>query len=175
MRRIGFDRLLRLRNLWFHLRIRFSGEWSRAQLYQSWLGSFGSCGTEVRITGRPDFGSEPYLLHFGNRVTITDGVRFLTHDGAVALFRDELPGLRMHRPITVGSNVFIGINALILPDVTIGDDCVIGAGAVVTKDVASGTVVGGNPAVPLKTVAEYRAGVMPRTHTTTPSSVDGPK
>lgn len=48
--------------------------------------------------------------------------------------------------ITIGSNVFIGAKALILPGISIGDGAVIGAGSVVTKDVEAWTVIGGNPA-----------------------------
>lgn len=48
--------------------------------------------------------------------------------------------------VIIGSNCFVGQNAIILPDVHIGDDCIVAAGAVVTKDVADGSVVGGVPA-----------------------------
>ena len=47
------------------------------------------------------------------------------------------------RPVTIGSDCWIGVGALILPGVTIGDGCVVGAGAVVTKDVPPHTVVTG--------------------------------
>lgn len=53
------------------------------------------------------------------------------------------------RPIAIGSNVWVGGGALIMPGVTIGDDTIIGAGAVVTRDVPPGTTVVGNPARPL--------------------------
>ncbi len=49
--------------------------------------------------------------------------------------------------LVVGNDVWIGQNALILPQVRrIGDGVVIGAGAVVTKDVPDYAVVAGNPA-----------------------------
>src|SRR4051812_33397208 len=59
-------------------------------------------------------------------------------------------GLELGRPVTIGTNVWIGGGAIILPGVTIGDDAVIGAGSVVTHDVASGLTVLGNPARPRK-------------------------
>ena len=40
-------------------------------------------------------------------------------------------------------NVFIGANAIVLPNVKIGPNAIIGAGAIVTKDVLPGTIVGG--------------------------------
>jgi maltose O-acetyltransferase len=48
--------------------------------------------------------------------------------------------------VKVRSNVFVGINATILPNLTIGDGAIIGGGAVVTKDVDERAVVAGNPA-----------------------------
>ncbi|MBI4982307.1 MAG: N-acetyltransferase [Candidatus Omnitrophica bacterium] len=44
----------------------------------------------------------------------------------------------------------VGANAVILPDINIGFNAVIGAGSVVTKSVASGVLVCGNPARPVK-------------------------
>jgi len=61
------------------------------------------------------FGSEPYLVRLGDHVSITAGVKFISHDGGVWVFRDRFPELDVFGPITVGSNVFIGINALIMP------------------------------------------------------------
>lgn len=50
----------------------------------------------------------------------------------------------------IGNDVWIGSNAIILPNVHIGNGAVIGAGAVVVKDVAPYEVVGGVPAKHLK-------------------------
>lgn len=52
--------------------------------------------------------------------------------------------------ITIGNDVWIGTNAIILPGVAIGDGAIIGAGAVVTKDVPPYAVVGGVPAKVIK-------------------------
>ncbi|GHY28920.1 group 1 glycosyl transferase [Vibrio cholerae] len=48
--------------------------------------------------------------------------------------------------VVIGSDVWIGRNAIILSGVKIGHGAVIGAGSVVTKDVAPFSVVAGNPA-----------------------------
>jgi virginiamycin A acetyltransferase len=48
--------------------------------------------------------------------------------------------------VTIGSDVWLGHGAIILPGVTIGDGAVIGAGAVVTKNVPTYCVAAGNPA-----------------------------
>ena len=52
--------------------------------------------------------------------------------------------------ITVGNDVWIGYEAVILSGVTIGDGAIIGARAVVTKDVPPYTIVGGVPARPIR-------------------------
>jgi acetyltransferase-like isoleucine patch superfamily enzyme len=55
-------------------------------------------------------------------------------------------------PITIGSNVWIGRGAIVLPGVEIGDRAVVGANAVVTRNVAPGAVVAGVPARPISGV-----------------------
>ena len=52
--------------------------------------------------------------------------------------------------IIVGSDVWIGYEAVILSGVTIGDGAIIGARAVVTHDVPPYTIVGGVPAKPIR-------------------------
>lgn len=47
--------------------------------------------------------------------------------------------------VTVGNNVWIGGNTVILPGVTIGDNVVIGAGSVVGKDIPDNMIAVGNP------------------------------
>lgn len=55
-------------------------------------------------------------------------------------------------PISIGKNVFIGCNSLVLKGVTIGDNSVIGAGSVVVKDVPANCVAAGNPAKVIKQI-----------------------
>ena len=47
---------------------------------------------------------------------------------------------------TIGNDVWIGANAIIIQGVKIGNGAVIGAGAIVTKDVGDYEIVAGNPA-----------------------------
>lgn len=54
------------------------------------------------------------------------------------------------RPVIIEDNVWIGINATILPGVRIGYGAIIGANSVVTKDVPAMTVAAGNPAKIIK-------------------------
>ncbi|MBL3563680.1 acyltransferase [Rhodovulum sulfidophilum] len=55
----------------------------------------------------------------------------------------------VRRPVEIGRGVWLGYRAMICPGVRIGDGAIVAMGAVVTRDVASGEVVGGNPAKPL--------------------------
>ena len=49
------------------------------------------------------------------------------------------------KPVQIGSDVWVGGGAIILPGVTIGSRAVIGAGSVVTRDVPEGMFAAGNP------------------------------
>jgi len=48
--------------------------------------------------------------------------------------------------VVIGSDVWVGAHAIILPGVKIGDGAVVAAGAVVTKDIPPNTIFGGIPA-----------------------------
>src|SRR3972149_1934361 len=65
-----------------------------------------------------DYGSEPWLIEIGNQVTITAGVRLITHDASSRLFRNTLPdsspyGNRFGK-IKILDNCFIGVNSIIV-------------------------------------------------------------
>lgn len=90
-------------------------------------------------TNNIDFG-HGFLISIGNNVTISDAT-LLAHDASTKRFI----GYSKIGKITIGNNVFIGWNAIILPNVTIGSNVVIGAGSVINKDVPDNVVVAGNP------------------------------
>lgn len=103
------------------------------------------------------FGTEPYLIKIGNNCTVTEGVRFITHEGSLDMFRKEIPDLNVFDKIDIKDNCFIGMDATLLYGVTIGPNSVVGAGAVVTKDVPPNVVVAGVPARVIATIEEYKA------------------
>lgn len=56
--------------------------------------------------------------------------------------------------VTIGDNVWIGGNTVIMPGVHIGSNTVIGAGSVVTKDIPDWVVAAGNPCRVIKEITE---------------------
>ena len=56
--------------------------------------------------------------------------------------------------ITIGNNVWIGGNTVILPGINIGDNVVIGAGSVVTKDIPAWSFAAGNPCKVIRKITE---------------------
>ena len=103
-----------------------------------------------------------YLLSIGDHVRITNGVRILTHDYAWSAAKGYASDAVMagailgaQSPVTIGSHVFIGMDAVITRGVTIGDHVIIGAGSVVTKDCASNSVYAGNPARRICSMEEF--------------------
>ena len=124
----------------------------------------GSAGDELDI--QPGFHCDNGKnIHVGRRFTANFNVTIL--DGATVTFGDYCmvgPGtlisttghpldgkarrdrIAISRPITIGSDVWVGGNCTILGGVTIGSNVVVAAGAVVTHDIPDNCVVAGVPA-----------------------------
>ena len=58
------------------------------------------------------------------------------------------------KPVEIGSDVWVGGGAIILPGVRIGARAVIGAGSVVTRDVPDGVFAAGNPCRVIRQITE---------------------
>ena len=133
----------------------------RTALLRELLGAVGD-GTDVQPRFNCDYG---YNIRLGRNCFINYNCVFL--DCAPIEIGDELQmapavqlytayhpldrrtraaGLEYAKPIRIGSGVWIGGGAIVLPGVTIGDGAVIGAGSVVTRDVPPNTLALGNPA-----------------------------
>jgi acetyltransferase-like isoleucine patch superfamily enzyme len=95
-------------------------------------------------------------------VTIEDDV-FVGH--GVTFINDKFPratsgngGLQTEAdwvvvPTVVKKGASVGSGSTILCNVTIGENAIVGSGSVVTKDVPPGTIVAGNPAKIIRTIA----------------------
>jgi acetyltransferase-like isoleucine patch superfamily enzyme len=86
----------------------------------------------------------------GEHCRIAANVRFFDSSGhpadPAARLNGAPPAAEDVRPITVGDNVWIGMNSIVFPGVTLGEGCIVSAGSVVLGDVPAWTVVAGNPA-----------------------------
>ncbi|MER2009548.1 MAG: acyltransferase [Psychrobacillus sp.] len=114
-------------------------------------------GDNCEIHGDVIFGSEPYLIKIGNHVRLTHGVKFITHDGAMWVIRNIgwSPNGGKVGPITIGDNVMIGQDTIIMPNIEIGSNVVIGAGSVVTKNIPDNSIYAGIPAKYICTLEDY--------------------
>lgn len=94
-------------------------------------------------------------VSIGSHVNLAQGITVtaLNHNFADTTRRIDEQGITT-KPVTIGDDVWIGANAVILPGVTIGRHCVVAAGAVVTTDVPDNTIVGG---VPAKVIREMKS------------------
>lgn len=97
-------------------------------------------------------------VYIGNHVNLAQGITVtaLNHNFDDKTKRIDEQGITT-KPVTIGDDVWIGANAVILPGVTIGKHCVVAAGAVVTKDVPDNTIVGG---VPAKEIKKSKNGIL---------------
>ncbi len=109
---------------------------------------FCDYGTNIELGERVFFNFNCIVLdvcpvRIGDYTLFGPGVQILTpmHPMDAELRRREEYG----KPIEIGSDVWVGGAALILPGVRIGSRSVIGAGSVVTRDVPADVFAAGNP------------------------------
>ena len=98
------------------------------------------------------------------RVAIGDHVMFangcFVGDAEHRYDDPELPitwqGFSSKGPVTIGDNVWFGVNCVVTGGVSVGERCVVGANSVVTTDLPARHVCAGAPARPLREI-EYRS------------------
>ena len=95
--------------------------------------------------------SHCWLIEIGDNVTMAPRVHVLCHDASTKKF---LNYTKIGR-VTIGNNVFIGAEVVVLPGVTIGNNVIVGANSTVTHDIPDNTVVAGTPAKVICTLEEY--------------------
>jgi len=124
---------------------------------------FGSVGDGVHI-------EKPIRVDYGINTTMGDNIfinfNFVILDCAPVTIGDNVfiaPNVQIYTarhpfdleerrkhigstsPISIGNDVWIGGNCVLLPGVSIGDGCTIGAGSVVTKSIPPNTLAVGSP------------------------------
>lgn len=98
----------------------------------------------------------PWMLTIGNHVHITSGVHILCHDYSWIVgknyYHEVTGGIGK---VTIGNNVFIGTEAIVLMNSEIGDNVIIGAQSVVCGKIPNNCVAVGSPAKPIMSLDEY--------------------
>lgn len=92
-------------------------------------------------------------ITFGNHVFVAPNCGFYTVGHPLNAEERNL-WLEYAHPITVGNNVWIGGNVVVLPGVSIGNNTVIGAGSVVTSSIPDGVLAYGNPCRVVRKIEE---------------------
>lgn len=104
-------------------------------------------------------------VHIGARVRLGPYSRIVDSDFHDAYDREK-PATP--KPVVIEDDVWLGMNAVVLPGVRIGRRSIVGTGAVVTADVPPFTVVGGVPARVLRTLDPSRFPDAPDSPRATP-------
>ena len=102
------------------------------------IGDYTRIGLHNTIIGPVTIGSH---VNLAQGITVTA----LNHNFEDTEKRIDEQGVSTNQ-VTIGDDIWIGANAVILPGVSIGHHSVIAAGAVVTKDVPPHSLVAGVPA-----------------------------
>lgn len=119
---------------------------------------FCDYGTHISV-GKNFFANYNCTIIDVAKVTIGDNCQFAPNVSIYTAGHPLHPEIRntlyeygIH--VTIGNNVWIGGNSVILPGVNIGDNCVIGAGSVVTKDIPPWSLAAGNPCRVIRKITE---------------------
>ena len=100
--------------------------------------------------------TRPWMVQIGRNVQITRGVTVLTHGYDWSVLKGKYGCvLGSCGKVSIGDNVFIGMNAILLKGAAIGDNTVIGAGSVVTGVIPANCVAAGNPARVICSLEDY--------------------
>lgn len=91
-------------------------------------------------------------IYMGDNVLMGPGSKIISANHDLNNFRKHIDT----KPVKIGSNVWIGADAVILPGISVGDNVVIGAGSIVTKDIPSNAIAVGNPCKVIKKKDPYK-------------------
>ena len=114
-------------------------------------------GDEINV-GRNVFINQNCTFYDLGGLDIADDVLIGPNVSIITAGHPLEPALRcsvtIGKPIVIERNVWIAANATIVGGVTIGENSVVAAGSVVTKDIPPNTLVGGNPARFIRSIAD---------------------
>jgi acetyltransferase-like isoleucine patch superfamily enzyme len=136
------------------------GRLTRRFLRETWGGTWARVGDhtyghpEVQEPGATplligkycSIGDHVVLILANHRLDLPTSYPFFSLSAIWPEARSFGPDHEARGPMTIGSDVWIGVGAILLPGVKIGDGAIISAGAVVAGDVPPYAIVGGSPA-----------------------------
>lgn len=96
-------------------------------------------GNNCRINGA--YINAKQFITIGNNCVIASGVSIMDSNGHIVNSLDRTKEHDNPKGITIGNNVWIGMNAIILKGSSIGDNSIIGAGCVVSGTVPPNSIV----------------------------------
>lgn len=143
------------------------------------IGADSFIAAHAYITGAIIMGNDCTVNAFSvirGTITMGNGVRIGAHTSILGFNHSMEPSEPVFKQpltskgITIGDDVWIGSNVVVLDGVTVGSHAVLAAGAVVTKDVPEWTIVGGNPA---RRIKDRRAVASPSVSTDGKDTPDG--
>lgn len=91
-------------------------------------------------------------INIGDNVLIGSNVEIIDSDFHEIHPKRRNSGKHVAKPVRIGKNVFIGSNVKIMKGVQVGENCVIANGAVLFDAFPPNVIIGGNPAVVLKSI-----------------------
>ncbi len=107
------------------------------------VGSGTSVQDNCRLYGDVSLGEGCILAP---NVYLSSGNHIFDHQPHLPIALQEAIGPEQNRPIDIGDDCWIGVNAVIMGGVKIGNGAIVGAGAVVTRNVPPYAIVAGVPA-----------------------------
>lgn len=114
------------------------------------FGKYARFSHSVSIGNNSGIGNRAFLqgtVTIGENVMMAEDVKILTVNHNTS--RIDIPmcaqGAQKERPVTIGDDVWIGSNVLILPGSKVGNGVILGAGCVVRGSVPDYAVIVGNP------------------------------
>jgi acetyltransferase-like isoleucine patch superfamily enzyme len=118
---------------------------------------YATGGDEIRV-GRNVFVNQNCTFYDLGGLDIADDVMIGPNVSIITTGHPLEPSQRraatIGKPIVVEKGVWIAAGAIIIGGVTIGQHSVVAAGSVVTKDVPANSLVGGNPARVIRSIAD---------------------
>lgn len=132
---------------------------------------YDRAGASVRIGERTFIGASALVcaeaIEIGDDVLVSWGCTIVDHNSHPLAWNDRSGDVgnwfvgrkdwtHVERAaVRIGNKAWIGFNAIILKGVNIGEGAIVGAGSVVTRDVPAFTIVGGNPARPIRELEQH--------------------